>query len=243
MRPLQPIPEIDDTAMNDVVIDEQGERLVPVVDCQRIWTLPAYHLQGYSSAPPEVMLREGARNALAGATKKLPDGIGFLVWDGLRNLATQQEIALRFEGSEVMLSIPHGERASVLNQYVSPVPVSEDEFFLSPPPHTTGGAVDLTLCDEKGVPLDMGADFDEFGTVSWLCHYEDVDNVSDENGRYRQSMRRLLYWTMVEAGFAPYPWEYWHYEFGTQRAAAFHGKGVADYGPAVAFQRFSGALR
>jgi D-alanyl-D-alanine dipeptidase len=28
--------------------------------------------------------------------------------------------------------------------------------------------------------------------------------------------RRLLYWTMREAGFTNYPYEYWHYDYGDQ---------------------------
>ena len=33
---------------------------------------------------------------------------------------------------------------------------------LAPPPHLTGGAVDLTLGDGDGRPLDLGTDFDAF---------------------------------------------------------------------------------
>ncbi|KAG0505300.1 MAG: D-alanyl-D-alanine dipeptidase [Candidatus Udaeobacter sp.] len=28
--------------------------------------------------------------------------------------------------------------------------------------------------------------------------------------------RRLLYWIMREAGFANYPYEWWHFDWGTQ---------------------------
>jgi hypothetical protein len=38
---------------------------------------------------------------------------------------------------------------------------------------------------------------------------------------------------MLDAGFAPYPLEYWHYEIGTTLAAAWYGLPYAEYGAAV----------
>ena len=38
---------------------------------------------------------------------------------------------------------------------------------------------------------------------------------------------------MIGAGFAPYGPEFWHFEYATQRASAFHGRLTADYGTAV----------
>ena len=35
-------------------------------------------------------------------------------------------------------------------------PADREEFTASPPPHATGGAVDVTLCDPSGRELDLG---------------------------------------------------------------------------------------
>jgi D-alanyl-D-alanine dipeptidase len=83
--------------------------------------------------------------------------------------------------------------------------------------------------------MDMGADFDQFDEQSWLSYYEPGDGRSatgpSEAERCRR--RRILYWAMLGAGFAPYPWEYWHYELGTRLAASFHDRSLAEYGAAV----------
>ena len=97
-------------------------------------------------------------------------------------------------------------------------------FFVSKPSydvkhpslHNTGGAVDLTLCDENGDYLDMGTKFDEFSGKSWTNHFEEIeqDDIVRDN-------RRLLYNTMIKAGFANLPSEWWHYDYGGKFWAYF----------------------
>ena len=45
--------------------------------------------------------------------------------------------------------------------------------------------------------------------------------------------RRTLFNAMTYAGFVGYEFEYWHYEFGTVRAAARQGLRCASFGPAT----------
>ena len=77
----------------------------------------------------------------------------------------------------------------------------------------------------------MGADFDEFREIAWLAYFE-IDRTKTFGNRAStcQMHRRMLYWAMREAGFSPYPWEFWHYELGTTVAANFHGYSTAKYG-------------
>lgn len=42
----------------------------------------------------------------------------------------------------------------------------------TPPPHSTGGAVDLTLATTSGEPLDLGGEIDAIGAVSEPDHYD-----------------------------------------------------------------------
>lgn len=93
----------------------------------------------------------------------------------------------------------------------------------------------MTLADASGQPLDLGADFDQFDEIAWPTHFESLGELSSKD-RERRAFRRVLYWTMVDAGFAPYPWEYWHFEVGTRRAAAHRGETTASYGPALPFE-------
>ena len=122
------------------------------------------------------------------------------------------------------------EQDEICRRYVSPLPTTQRAYVEAPPPHTTGAAVDVTLCDRSGMPLDLGADFDEFGDMAWLTFFEtDRPDTTTSEDLLRRNRRRVLYWAMIAAGFAAYKWEYWHYELGTRRAAATARQNEAQY--------------
>jgi D-alanyl-D-alanine dipeptidase len=100
----------------------------------------------------------------------------------------------------------------------------------SPSPHSTGGAVDLTLrFRATGQPLFMGGLFDDVTEDAWTDAFEQkpIVSMSDEEAR---ANRRLLYWVMAEAGFANNPTEWWHYSWGDQMWAKLCGEPAALYG-------------
>jgi len=69
--------------------------------------------------------------------------------------------------------------------------------------HTRGVAVDLTLCQADGTPLDMGTAFDEMTERS--CHGNtDIPALAQRN-------RALLLDLMTIAGWDHHPYEWWHY--------------------------------
>ncbi|MDA0632751.1 hypothetical protein OUY22_04925 [Nonomuraea sp. MCN248] len=203
-------------------VRECGEPLEEVAGVPGVHAGPAYHRRGIAAAGSRIFLRRRVLAALRSASAALPDGVDLLVWDGLRTLETQAEIVESFRRT-----LPDPGDDATVERYLALPPADREEFTASPPPHTTGGAVDVTLCDPSGRELDLGAEFDEFNERSWLTHYE-----NDSRSEYRR-LRRMLYWTMLGAGFAPYSWEFWHYELGTMVSAAFHGERFAEYGAAV----------
>jgi D-alanyl-D-alanine dipeptidase len=216
---------------------ESGDQLMALQQEERIWIEPAYYAMGYRTATNVIILRQGTIAALRRASSLLPGDYSLVVWDGLRTLRTQREIAERFS-SELSANFEDAHKnPEILEKYVAPVPTSEREFLAMPPPHTTGGAIDITLGDSVGRKLDLGAGFDEFGPNAATDYYErsSLKMCSDVTDTLRRDLRRLLYFAMTGAGFAPYPFEYWHFEYGTRRHAAFYRKSVAAYGPAVAF--------
>jgi zinc D-Ala-D-Ala dipeptidase len=104
---------------------------------------------------------------------------------------------------------------------------------LSPAPHSTGGAVDLTLAwADDGEHLFMGGLFDDPTAISHLDRleraYDDAGSYSMEEAR---ANRRLLYWAMTEGGFACFADEWWHYSWGDQMWAKTTGQPAAFYGP------------
>lgn len=85
--------------------------------------------------------------------------------------------------------------------------------------HNYGMAVDLTICDEEGNPLDMGTSFDFFGRAA---------AIRDEEGLIRQKIltreqvnnRKLLRKVMTDAGFRAILGEWWHFNAVSKLEAA-----------------------
>ena len=94
-----------------------------------------------------------------------------------------------------------------------------------PAPHTTGGAVDLTLCRD-GVPLDMGTGFDDLTPLAYTDALERDCPAGLEEAR---DNRRMLYHLMTAVGFVNYSCEWWHYAYGERQWAVRTGK-VPFYG-------------
>ncbi|MEK9632185.1 MAG: M15 family metallopeptidase, partial [Synechococcus sp.] len=98
----------------------------------------------------------------------------------------------------------------------------------TPPPHSTGAAVDLTLATPQGEPLEMGGDIDAVGPIGHPNHFADADPASAE-GRYHQR-RCLLHRAMESAGFVRHPKEWWHFSWGDQLWAWSSEAPCAHYG-------------
>lgn len=211
-------------------ITECGERLVPMsLAPEPIKVFPAYARLGIPGAVPECFVREGVYRALLHAARQLPDGVGMVVLDGWRPWRVQQYLfdtlheALRHHYP----TLDADELLVRTREFVS-VP-SRDPA--APSPHLTGGAVDVTLCDADGLPLDMGTQFDEALPASHTDYFETLPELSAAQ-RQAQDNRRLLYHVMQQAGFTNLPSEWWHYDYGDQLWAYYSGGNVAQYGPA-----------
>ena len=77
--------------------------------------------------------------------------------------------------------------------------------------HNYGVAVDVTLLDETGAPVDMGTPVDFFGDEA---HTGDEPALAAEGRISAEACRnrQLLGSVMREAGLVPYRREWWHYE-------------------------------
>lgn len=85
--------------------------------------------------------------------------------------------------------------------------LSDPEFIADPhqgSTHSRGVAVDLTLVDAAGRPLDMGTGFDEMTDRS---HHARTDLTTEQ-----QRNRALLLGVMTAAGWTHYAFEWWHYQ-------------------------------
>jgi D-alanyl-D-alanine dipeptidase len=76
--------------------------------------------------------------------------------------------------------------------------------------HNYGAAVDLTLVDAKGQPIDMGTPYDFFGLEAQpRCEEQMV--AKGILTRKQVSNRKLLRKIMKQAGFLPISSEWWHF--------------------------------
>jgi D-alanyl-D-alanine dipeptidase len=165
-------------------------------------------------------LREGVVARLLDAQAVLPGGLRFLITEGYRPPARQQSL---FDGylHELKGRHPEWDDARVYveaTKYVSPVHVA---------PHSTGGAVDLTLCVEDGTELDMGTPVDATPVESANACFTEAAGIPPEARRHRRSMAEAL----TSAGMVNYPTEWWHWSFGERYWAHMTGAARARYGP------------
>ena len=89
--------------------------------------------------------------------------------------------------------------------------------------HQTGGAIDLTLCDDDGGQYFLGTRVQEFN--------EKTSTRARGLDRPVREYRKILLDAMTGAGFVNYPGEWWHFSYGDRLWAAYAGKPHAIYGP------------
>lgn len=197
---------------------ECGEALVDITDLNpRIRYGAAYLAQGLPGAMERLYVRQGVWERLQAAVGLLPPTYTLLVFDGLRTLRLQKSIYEQFRQvvQNERPGISPAELELVLVDFVSK-PVKR---LNAPTPHSTGGAVDLTLCKD-GIALDMGTGFDDLTDMAHTDWYERACIPGEEQAR---DDRRLLYHIMVEAGFVGYDCEWWHYGYGERMWAREKG--------------------
>ncbi len=98
----------------------------------------------------------------------------------------------------------------------------------TPPPHSTGAAIDVTLIDETGTAIDMGSPIDEISERSFPNHFAEGSTFAQH--------RQILNHAMTTAGFRRHWNEWWHFSYGDQIWAWLMNqeiltqKSVAKYG-------------
>jgi len=147
----------------------------------------------------EAYMQAAPAEALAKAQQyltSLNDSLSLLIWDAVRPLHVQQKMwdALDMPISEKFKYVSNPKKGSV---------------------HNYGCAVDITICDFDGVPLDMGTDFDFFGKKAQAIQ---LDNLLEEGliSTHQMNNRILLQKVMKRAGFTLLPAEWWHFNFGSR---------------------------
>ncbi len=202
-----------------IPIKECSEPLVNLANYDFILE-PVYFKQGLAKTD-KMYLRQGVADKLLEIQKDLKN-YKFKIWDGYRSRDEQNNIYQKY-WHELLSFYPSWDKEKLKLEVGKFVTEANDDKRI--PPHTTGGAVDLTLVDKNGQELNMGTAFDYFGPEAAAWYFDD-DEINQE---IRQN-RRLLREAMVAVGFRQDPDEWWHYDYGNQLWAATLGKTWAIYG-------------
>lgn len=168
----------------------------------------------------EALLRESVATMLAKAADSLPSGYTLAVVEGWRPPHIQRRMYLaawnrwkerRPDWSEAALR-------RLVNRFTAPPNPKV------PPPHTTGGAVDVWLGDEDGKMLDHISPFSVGDSRAYPTNAKGLT----EQARLH---RRILVDALLPTGITNYPSEYWHWSYGDQGWAYRGGHEHAIYGP------------
>jgi len=224
--------------------DWPSSRSKPIVECgeplvsmslipEKILMSPQYFIQLLDGALPDIFCRESVFTRLSAASDDLPKGCRFVVYDCWRPVKVQQSLfnEMKKQFHEADPTKTDAELTDMALIYVA-LPSLDP---LKPSPHNTGGAIDLSIVDADGQPLDMGGAYDDATEISGTMYFEKklaagetltgAEMIACEN-------RRLLYGIMTKAGFTNYVDEWWHFDFGNQNWAWAGGSDHAIYGMA-----------
>lgn len=131
---------------------------------------------------------------------QIKPGYKLLIYDAVRPVSVQQKMW------DALDSIPLKERVK----------------FVSNPKnrslHNFGAAVDLTICNENGEILDMGAGYDDIRKIA----YPKLESYFLNTGElkpFQVENRELLRKVMQKEGFRNIPTEWWHFNACSRKEA------------------------
>ncbi|MGQ0533790.1 MAG: M15 family metallopeptidase [Caulobacteraceae bacterium] len=240
-KPIPPPPEDRARGYRDTPIAFEGNANAEPLVCIADYSIAGKNHYAYARNPPYYAVIPGSIDALylrQGAAERLRDvnarlaaaGLELFLFDGWRPQQVQAYFHDRWLRAELRKRKPHLSddqlAAEVQNYWAAPSGGRD-----APSPHSTGGAVDLTIRWRGGDPLWMGSLFDDASPLAHAGRFEaeispDAFSFSDEEAR---ANRRLLYWLMADAGFASNPSEWWHFSFGDQMWAKLRNEPEALY--------------
>ena len=206
-----------------VSIDDCGEPLVPLsLTDFAVVTPHPYEALGapYGDLSP-YWLRQSVATALQQAQQHLQSTHPhwrIQIFDAYRPLAVQQfmvdytaQTLAQQQGLDLAQASLVEKRAlmATVHQFWA-LPSADPK---TPPPHSTGAAVDITLVDDIGQPVDMGSPIDEVSERSHPDHFQDeTDAKRQQAHRHRCLLRQV----MTTVGFQQHPNEWWHFSLGDQ---------------------------
>ncbi|RYX84703.1 dipeptidase [bacterium] len=213
-------PAEDQAELDAVSIQDCGE---PLVDFLALAPTPKLVLSPQHPVfefPRVHLLRESVAKMIIQAANALPDGLRLQIIEGYRPIQVQRE-HFKHSLAEARKRMPGASKAELLveaGRYSAPPDAP------TPPPHTTGGAVDLEIIDENGERLDFSSPLD---LLDMRGAAMDSDAISEEAKKNRVLLRSVL----EPTGLTNYVDEWWHWSYGDNGWALRVNAPCAIYGP------------
>ena len=202
------------SALRYIKIKECGEDLVDFLEvCPDL-----LHARQRFNYRRETLLRRSVAEKLSEANRRLPQGYKLAIVEGWRAPHIQARM-YRFVWDRIKEQHPEWSDVTLtrfVNMFSAPMNVRV------PPPHTTGGAVDLMLTDADGIELDHSSPYEPFDPKG---NAFDAPGLSDT----ARKTRTILAEALIPAGITNYPSEYWHWSYGDQGWAYRSGHPNAIY--------------
>ena len=230
---IKPIPKYKEKleGWEKETIKENDEKLVSLKNIdEKIIIEPQYFINGISGAENDCKARETIAKKLVLIANKLPEGFKLLIWDSYRALETQKALFDSYYNEfKVSTNLEGEELIAYTKKFVSLPSDKKDR----PSPHNTGAAIDLTICNSNGEPINLGTYFDDFEEKSYTRFFEEKlekgNKLTEEENEILLN-RRVLCNLFSEEGFANYPYEIWHKSFGDQMWCKLLKSNFAIYG-------------
>ncbi len=184
-----------------VKIVENGEELVDFLEfCPDLMLDRArFHYRR------ETLMRRSLAERLCQANRALPAGYRLAIIEGWRAPHIQRRMyqATRARFQTIHPDWSETQLTRTVNRFSAPLSKQV------PPPHTTGGAVDLMLADMEGNALDHTSPFDPYDPHSASFGASGLSDIARKH-------RDILAEALIPAGITNYPSEFWHWSYGDQ---------------------------
>lgn len=221
--PIFAHPLINDKEVQKIPIRENHEPLFDLRNQCDILVGPSPEVESNQNY---YWVRRGVAEKLKIASKNLPKGYHFCLYEGYRSLTLQSDLFQSYQ-KKIKRQYPHLDEKALFEKTVQLVsPITNFDKTPNIPPHSTGAAIDVYLLNDEGEALDMGIhpkdwQLDTTGDISITAS----DNITAQAQMHREIMSKAL----VAAGFVNYPFEYWHWSYGDKYWAYMKKKPYALY--------------
>ncbi len=211
-------PAEDQDELDAVVIKDNGEPLVDFLalcNSDKLVFSPTHPVFQF---PRVHLLRQSVAEIVCRAAHALPDSLRLQIVEGYRPIAVQRAMFARAL-EQARQKMPDADERAI---YLEAGRYSAPPDAATPPPHLTGGAVDLEIIGADGARLDFTSPFELLDNAQAAF---DAPGISDEARKNRDLLKSVL----EPTGLTSYADEWWHWSYGDNGWALRVGADNAIY--------------